>query len=159
MTKLRSILVVTLLGLALSAPAVMAQTPADGAISYRQKVMGGIGQSMGAIGDIAKYKLPLGANIAEHAKVININAKLIASAFKENVSEGKTDAKPAIWTEWSKFEEAAKKLETASAKLAEVAAKGDMAATGDAIKGVGGACKGCHDDFRKPQAESYKNMK
>ena len=159
MTKLHTIFAVALLGLALSAPAVMAQSPAEGSIQYRQKVMTGIGSSMGAIGDILKNKLPLQANIAEHAKVININSKLIASAFKENVSEGKTDAKPDIWKEWSKFEEAAKKLETASAKLAEVAAKGDMAATGDAIKGVGGACKGCHDDFKKPQAESYKNAK
>lgn len=157
MTTLRTILAVTVLSLLIGAPA-MAQSN-EASIEYRQKVMGGIGASMGAIGDIMKNNLPFKGNIAEHAKVININSKLIASAFKHEASEGKTDAKPVIWKEWSKFEEHAKKLETASAKLEEVAAKGDTAALGDAIKGVGGACKGCHDDYKKPKSESYKNMK
>lgn len=158
MTRLHAILAAAVLTFVIGASAAQAQSD-ENFIQYRQKVMGSIGANMGAIGDIMKNKLPLTGNIDEHAKEINLAASLIASAFKHKAAEGKTDAKPAVWEQWSKFEEHAKKLETASAKLAEVAAKGDMAATGDAIKGVGGACKGCHDDFKKPQAESYKAMK
>ena len=158
MTRLHTILAVAVLSILFSASAAMAQSD-ENYIQYRQKVMGSIGQNWGAINDIMKNKLPLTGNIDGHARVININSKLIASAFKHEAAEGKMDAKPAVWKDWSKFEENAKKLDTATAKLAEVAAKGDAAAIGDAIKGVGGACKGCHDDFRKPQAESYKNMK
>jgi cytochrome c556 len=146
------------LSILIGGPAAMAQSN-ENYIEYRQKVMGSIGQNSGAIGDIMKNKLPLTGNIADHARVISINAKLIASAFKQNASEGKTDAKAEVWKEWSKFEENAKKLETASAKLADVAGTGDMAAVGEAVKGVGGACKGCHDDFRKPKEQSYKTMK
>jgi cytochrome c556 len=158
MTRLQTFLALAVLSILFSAPAAMAQSN-ENYIEYRQKVMGANGAAMGAIGDIIKNKLPLSGNIADHARVVNINAKLIASAFKHDASEGKTDAKSEIWKDWAKFEEAAKKLETASAKLAEAGSKGDMAAIGDAIKGVGGACKGCHDDFRKPKEQSYKNVK
>ena len=41
--------------------------------------------------------------------------------------------------------------------MAETAAGGDAAAIGAQLKEVGGACKQCHDDFRKPKEESYKN--
>jgi len=139
----------------LSAPA-FAQS-GESYIEYRQKVMASIGQNMGGIGDIAKNKLPFGKNIVQHAQVINLNAKMIALAFEKNVAEGKTDAKPEVWKDWSKFKDNAGKLETESAKLAQIAAGGDMAAVGEQIKKVGGACKGCHDDFRKPKEQSWKN--
>ncbi len=158
MSKVKFILAVATFGILFGVPAAMAQSN-ENYIEYRQKVMGSIGQNMGAIGDIMKNKLPLTGNIDDHARVIEINAKLIASAFKHEAAEGKTDAKPEVWKDWSKFEENAKKLATASAKLAEVGGKGDMAAIGEAIKGVGGACKACHDDFRKPKEQSFKNAK
>lgn len=156
MTRLRMVLAVSLLGAFTGVPAAMAQDN-TGVIEYRQKLMGSIGANMGAIGDIMKYKLPLQGNIKGHAQAINANAKLVTAAFKHKAAEGKTDAKPEVWSNWSKFEEAANKMEMASAKLADVAGGGDMAAVGDAIKSLGGACKGCHDDFRKPKEQSYKN--
>jgi len=131
----------------------------EGYIDYRQAVMKGNGDHLGAIGAILKYKLPYGKDVAAHAMSINALAKMIPVAFKEKTGDVKTDAKPEIWNEWSKFEQKAKDMETASAKLADVAAGGDMAAIGDAVKKLGGTCKGCHDDFRKPKEQSYKNMK
>src|SRR5262249_19991787 len=99
MTRLRMTLSIAVLALTLSAPFAMAQSPSDAAIQYRQKVMTGIGSSMGAIGDIVKNKFPFTGNISQHAKVIEINAGLIDSAFKQEAAEGKTDAKPAVWKE------------------------------------------------------------
>lgn len=126
------------------------------AIGYRQKVMGSIGANMGGIGDILKFGLPHGENIAGHASNISTNARMIPAAFEQRVTEGKTDAKPDIWENWSTFEDAAARLERESAKLAEVAASGDMRAIGAQVKAVGDACKNCHQDFRKPKEESYK---
>ena len=126
-------------------------------IEYRQKVMTSVGQNMGGIGDILKNKLPYGKNIAQHAQVIALNAKMMNDAFEKNVSEGKTDSKPEVWKNWAKFQEGIKMMETESSKLAQVAAGGDMAAIGEQVKKLGGACKNCHDDFRKPKEQSYKN--
>jgi len=128
----------------------------DVVIGYRQKVMQTQGANMGGIGDILKYGLPHLDNIAGHAQVIAISARMIESAFKEPVAEGPNDAKPNIWERWDEYLNYAKDLETASTELAEVAASGDMAAIIDRVNTVGDACKQCHDEFRKPREESYK---
>ena len=125
-------------------------------LAYRQKVMKSIGINTGSIGDILKNKLPYTENIATHAKAIQEASKLIESAFKKEIAEGKTDAKPEIWQEWKKFVAAAKKLEEESGKLAVVAAGGDMAAIGAAMKQVGNACGSCHKPYRKPKEERFK---
>jgi len=145
-----------ILSLMLWSAAVKAQG-GDANIEYRQKIMTTNGQNMGAIGDILKNQLPLQGNIAEHARILSINAKMIPGAFKAQAAEGKTDAKADIWKDWSAFEAKAKKLQEESDKLAQVAAGGNMAEIGEQIKKVGGACKACHDDFRKPKEQSYKN--
>lgn len=154
---LKKLFVLTLAGSLLSVPVFSSAQDKDPTISYRQKVMQSIGANIGAISDVLKYMLPHEKNIEVHARQINHAASLVPSAFEENVSEGLTDAKPEIWDNWEEFEEYAGDLESASAKLAEVAAGGDTAAIGEQVKKVGDACKQCHDEFRKPKEESYKN--
>lgn len=128
-------------------------------IKYRQKLMDSNGANLGAIGDILKYQLPYGKDIAGHARALSLVAAMIPEAFKRKVTEGKTDAKPKIWDNWRKFEGYADKLVKASDKLAQVAGSGDSAAVVSGVKGVADACKKCHDDFRKPKSESYRNKK
>lgn len=126
-------------------------------VEYRQLVMGAVGSNMGAIGGILKNQLALPGAIANHAQQMADSAKLIGPAFKPKVTDGKTDAKPAIWRDWAKFEKAIADYEKAAANLA-VAAKGsDPAATGAAVKALGESCGGCHESFRKPKEQSYKN--
>ncbi len=127
-------------------------------ITYRQKVMGSQGASMGAIGTILKNKLPFQRHIATHARDIHEMSGLITDAFKHKVTDGPTDAKPDIWQDWDKFAAAARKLQEESAKLADIALTGDMAAIGAQVKAVGKSCGGCHKPFRKPKKESYKRM-
>jgi len=135
-----------------------AAAPSDKAvIEYRQAVMGAIGANMGAIGGILKNRLDRPGAIAIHAEEMAHSAKLIAPAFKDKVVEGKTDAKPAVWNDWTKFEKAIGDYEKAANDLATVAKGNDPAATGKAVKALGDACGACHDDFRKPKEESYKN--
>jgi cytochrome c556 len=132
--------------------------PSDKAvIEYRQLVMGAVGSNMGAIGGILKNQLALPGAIAIHAQQMAESAKLMGPAFKQKVTVGKTDAKPKIWSDWAKFEQAIADYEKAATKLAAAAKGSDAAATGAAVKALGESCGGCHDDFRKPKEQSYKN--
>jgi len=129
----------------------------EGAIQYRQKVMGAIGANMGAVVDMFKHKLPYGTErMAEHARLLQGNVAMISSAFKQQTGDGKTDAKPAIWQDWSSFEKKIETLQTELATFEKVVASGNPKEIGGQFRKVGGACKGCHDDFRKPKEESYK---
>lgn len=125
-------------------------------LTYRQKVMQSIGGNMGAISAIMKNQLPYQNNIAAHARGIQIASMLIESAFKKQITEGRTDAKPDIWQDWNKFVAAAHKLRDESRQLAVVAQSGDMAAIGAQVKAVGKSCGGCHKPFRKPKEERFK---
>lgn len=128
-------------------------------VQYRQTLMEIVGSNMGAIGDIMKNRLDLPGHIAVHAGEMADSAKLIAPAFKKNVSTEWTDAKPDIWTDWKKFESAIADFEEAARNL-EAAAKGsDPSAVGPAMKALGKSCGGCHKPFRKPKEESFKNKK
>ena len=151
-------LLLVLVCLAMPLASVQAQSD-EAAIGYRQKVMQSVGANMGATGDILKNKLPQQGNIVHHAYQIQSASQLIASAFKQQVTAGKTDAKEEVWKDWDKFVAAAKELEEESGKLATVAQSGDMAAIDAQVKAVGKSCGDCHKPFRKPKEESYKQQK
>ncbi len=129
----------------------------DPIVGYRQLVMSSIGANMGAIGDIMKNRLALPGAVANHAEQMADAAALVAPAFKKEVHTGATDAKPEIWANWAEFEAAIAKFEEAARGLAAADASGDPTALGPAMKTLGQSCGGCHDDFRKPKEESYKN--
>jgi cytochrome c556 len=154
----RTLWVLPLFILCLALPLTGAQAQNDEAfVQYRQKVMSSQGASMGAINDTLKNKLPYQDHIAVHARDIAATSALIGEAFKKEITEGKTDAKPEIWKEWEKFLAAAEALEKESNALAEVAKSGDMEAIAAQVKKVGGACGDCHKPYRKPKEQSYKN--
>jgi len=145
--------------LVLAPRAALAQAaPADEvAIEYRQLLMSAVGYNMGAIGSIMKNQLPLPGAVANHAQQLADAAKLVAPAFRQKASAGKTDAKPEIWSDWAKFERAIADFEKAATNLAAAAKGTDGAATGQAVRALGESCTGCHDPFRKPKEQSYKN--
>lgn len=126
-------------------------------IEYRQKLMSAIGTNMGAIGDILKNRLDVPGAVANHAGQMADAAALIAPAFRKQLSAGATDAKPEIWADWAKFEEAIAGFEEAARNLASAANGSDPRAVGLAMRGLGKSCGGCHKPFRKPKEESYKN--
>lgn len=158
--KFRSILVFLVIAgfvSMFSAPAVLGQKKmGDPNIGYRQKVMKSQVVNLRGIFDIVKKKVPHTGNLALHAQIINNNAKMILSAFKQRVTAGRTDAKPAIWENWKDFEKKAMALQRESAKLAEVARSMDKGAFGAQLKKTAKTCGGCHKKFRKKKADSYK---
>lgn len=125
-------------------------------LQHRQKVMQSLGGHMGAIGDIMKNKLPYVTTIVAHAQALQMTSTVIEDAFKKEITEGKTDAKPDIWQDWDKFVAAAKKMGEESGKLADVTQAGDMEAIGAQVKALGKACGDCHKPFRKPKEERFQ---
>ena len=61
-----------------------------------------------------------------------------------------SEAKPAIWEDFAKFETTASKLKDASAKAASAAAEGE-AAFAAAFKDMTSVCKDCHESFREKE--------
>lgn len=88
-------------------------------------------------------------SVAWDADAIVAAFQHMGNAYPEGSDKGETKAKANIWTEKDKFQEAGKKAFGAAVALAEVAKTGDQAKTVDAFKALGGACKACHEDFRK----------
>ncbi len=89
--------------------------------------------------------------IAAKAGDINARAMKIEGHFPAGTSTAdgfKTEALPAIWEKPEEFKVASQKLVDESAKLMTLAAGGDAAAIGAQAMAMGGACKGCHDQFR-----------
>ena len=64
---------------------------------------------------------------------------------------GKTRALPEIWSKPDDFTAAQKMFSDRAPKLLAAAKTKDAAAVTAAFKEVGGACKNCHDTFRKPE--------
>ncbi len=126
-------------------------------IAYRQSVMSIVGTHMGAIGDIMKNGLEVPGAIAGHAEQMADAAALVAPAFKKELTLGATDAKPEIWSDWAKFEQAIADYEEAARGLAAAASAEDPSGVGPAMKALGKSCGGCHKPFRKPKEESYKS--
>jgi len=70
-------------------------------------------------------------------------------AFGEGTDKGApTRARPEVWSNAAKFKADAEKMQGEMAKLDAAAKTGTLDAIKAAVGGVGGACKGCHDDFR-----------
>ena len=110
-----------------------------------------IGDAFKAVRGELEKDAPDFALIAAKASDINTRAQKIEGHFPAGTSTAdgfKTEALPAIWEKPEEFKAAAQKLVDESAKLASVAAEGDKAATGAQAMAMGGACKGCHDQFR-----------
>jgi cytochrome c556 len=125
-------------------------------VSYRHNLMESIGHDMGAIGDILKNGLPLQKNIAGHAQSIATRGALIGPAFEKKALGAPNDAKPEIWTDRKGFEAAIAKFQKEADAFAVTAKSGDMAKIGAGVQALGKACNGCHEDYRKPEEESYR---
>jgi cytochrome c556 len=62
----------------------------------------------------------------------------------------KTTAKPEIWAQPAQFRAAQDQLARAAATLDAAAVSSNIDAIKAAARGLGGACKNCHDQFRVP---------
>ena len=139
-------------GLAL--PALAQFRKPEEAVKYRQSVMFTMGNHFYArLGPIANGRAPFDAKaVAENAELVATLSRLPWIAFApgtENV--GKTDAKPAIWTEQAKFKELSEKMQAEVQKLRSASKSGDPEVFKASYRATANTCKACHDDYRKEQ--------
>jgi len=122
----------------------------DDAIKYRKNALFVMQQNFGRVAAMASGKVPFDAkSAAESAAVAEFVSKLPWTAFGEGTDKGDTRAKPEIWKEHAKFQEYADKLQTEMSKLTVAAKAGNLDGIKAAVAATGGACKACHDAYRK----------
>jgi cytochrome c556 len=137
-------------GLATALPAAAQFAKPEDAIKYRQAVMFMQSQHLGRIFAMANGRVPFDAKVlAENAALLDTIDKLPFAAFTDGTDKGNTKAKPEIWAERAKFDAAATKMQDEVAKLNAAAKTGNLDAIKAAAGPVGGACKACHDTYRK----------
>jgi cytochrome c556 len=144
--------VLALAGLATALPAAAQFAKPEDAIKYRKAGMFMMSQHFGRVFAMANGKMPFDAKaVVDNAELATTISKLPYAGFIEGTDKGDTRAKPEIWSEMDKFKAAASKMQDEMVKL-NVAAKGGNIDTIKAAAGeVGKACKGCHDNYQKPQ--------
>lgn len=147
------IALVVVLALGLAACHRNPDTPAGRAADARHASFEGIGDAMKTIDDEFKTKDPNLDAIRQASARINGLAPKVPSWFPAGSGPDDgiyTDARQAVWTKPDEFKAVAAKFAEQAAAFNTLAQGNDVAAIGDGMKGLGGACKGCHDKFREP---------
>lgn len=116
-------------------------------IKHRQGVMKAIGGHFGVLFATRKGMEQYQGDRAMHADMVATLAKISASTFPEGSGDGKTAAKPEVWTNADDFKQQMDTFVEKSAELAAAGKSGDAKAFDRALLGLGRSCKGCHDDY------------
>ena len=95
----------------------------------------------------AKIASAAANNLLATASMDNSTMWPEGSAVDAKGLEGKTRAKPEIWSTYPKIGEKSSDLKDALTKMAADAGNGLDAVKAN-MKSVGDGCKGCHEDFR-----------
>ena len=143
-----AIAAIACVGTALPAAAQFAK-PED-AVKYRKAAFTVMAAHFGRVAAMANGRVPFDAKAAaSNAEIATLVSSLPFAGFIDGSDKGDTKAKPEIWTERDKFNASATKMQDEMAKLNAAAKTGDIGAIKTAVGGVGQACKGCHDTYRK----------
>lgn len=128
-----------------------ATTLASDPIVQRQEAMEKIGESMKALGGMARGEAPFDAAAVEkYAKTIAEQLDHAKGFFPEGSGQGSTEtwAKPEIWANKADFENTLKSAHEAAVALATVR---EEAAYRPALGKLGQNCRTCHDNYRRPK--------
>lgn len=138
-----------ILSLALIASPAFAHEGATGIVKERMDAMSEAGKAMKGLSNHYRGKVPLeAAELARLANILSNNSgEAITRLFPKGVTHMTSEALPAIWTDWARFETMADTLKTKAGVLQGVAA--DPQAGMMAFLEVTQSCKACHSDFRK----------
>jgi len=130
-------------------PASAQFAKSEDAIKYRQSSFFIMQQNFGRVAGMAAGKVPFDAKVAaDSAAVSNFVSKLPWVAFGPGTDKGESKAKPEIWSNKAKFDDAANKLQAEMVKLEAAAKTGNLDNIKVAVNATGGTCKSCHDDFK-----------
>ena len=128
--------------------AAMAQ---DNAVEYRKHTMHAVGGHMQALVAIAKGEVDHKDHLPVHVASLAALSGIAPDLFGADSRGGDTDALPKIWDEPEAFKKALDAFRTAAQDLDAIVKSGNMTNFGAGLGALGKSCKGCHDDFKKPE--------
>jgi len=130
--------------------AALAHVGATGIVKERMDAMSAIGDQMKIIGQMLKSGGLDDAKVSAAAGAIaGHGGEAMTRLFPENSLQHPTEATPAIWAEWPKFEALAGDLQSSALTLKDLAEDGAGKADISAAFGtLAATCKECHESFR-----------
>lgn len=137
--------------LAATAVAMLASAAHASPIEDRQKAMKAVGKAMGQLAAIAKKEAPFDAVVVKSAgEAIATNVKAAKDMYPDDSKEGaaETWAKVEIWANKDDFNTKSDASADAAMMMAAVA---EEAAFMPALGKLGGTCKACHENYRRPK--------
>ncbi len=149
--KKLSTLVLACAAAVVAVPAAAQFAKPEDAIKYRQSALFVMQQNFSRVAAMAGGKAPFDAKVAaDSAAAAEFASRLPWVAFGDGTDKGRDNrAKPEIWSDKAKFNDYADKMQAEMVKLNAAAKTGNLDTIKTAVGGVGGACKTCHDAFRK----------
>jgi cytochrome c556 len=147
--KIRHTTILLAISAAMALPAAAQFRKPEDAIKYRQSVMYTMGTHVySRIGAMVNGRVPFDAKAAaEHADLVVMLSRQPWIAFGPGTDLGKTDAKPAIWTEQAKFKDLGDKMQAEVLKLQTATRTGDIEVIKVAYRSTTSSCKACHDAY------------
>ena len=146
-------IVTLLIGSALLSPLWMSTASAqfakpEDAIKYRQAAFVVLASQFGRMQSTVKGQVPYdAAAIKANVEIVKTLSTLPWGAFGAG-TQGKSAAKPEVWSDAAGFKTAQAKFESAVVKLSAAADSGDLEKLRAAFGDVGASCKSCHDSYR-----------
>ena len=119
----------------------------DPDVKNRMMGMSNLAKQMKVIGTMARGQADFDAEAVTTAlEQMSEEASRIPALFETEATDPKSEALPAIWTNWDRFTARAAELETLTDGLAgTIRTSADL---GPAVRQIGKACGACHGDFR-----------
>jgi cytochrome c556 len=149
--KFAASLAIAVAAAALATPASAQFAKPEDAIKYRQGSLFVLSQHFGRIGAMVNGRAPFDPKAAaDNAEIVAELARLPWTAFGPGTDKGLPHrAKPEVWSDQAKFKENQEKLVSESAKLLAAARTNNLDNLKAAFGPTAGACKSCHDAYRK----------
>lgn len=136
-----------LIALVLSAGAALAhQGVQNPAVKARMDAMSAIADNTRILGEMAKGTRPFDAAAARAAAAaIADHAARTPALFAAPEQDPKSEALPAIWTDFDDFTARSAAMQAAARNATGIATPADL---GPALAGIGRTCKACHERYR-----------
>ena len=122
---------------------------ATGVVLKRMGMMSDVAREMKSLARLTKDREASLSDIAAAARRIGALAEDLSAMFSVGSDKGsRTEARPAIWENWSEFEAMTKSVAGHAAEMANAADAQDRPTVQSAFEALTGTCSACHERFR-----------
>lgn len=124
---------------------------AAAAVQFRQAMLQLVRSNVGALGGMAKDRIPMNAaTLEKNAMRIEQLSLMMDDYFSVDTRKFpvETDALPAVWEDYADFQSKINALTSAASELKIAAQQGNESAYKAKIGAIFKSCKGCHDSYK-----------